>query len=352
MCKSCRTAVILVLLIALFSPGGAGRASAEELLPRHVDVETLRAIQRGLEYLASQQTPDGSFQGSDDGTAYPAATTALAGMAFLAGGSTPSRGPHADHVRKAVAFLVSHAQQGGLIAVGEENGRPMYGHGFSLLFLATVFGMETDPRTRERIGQAVEAAVKLTAASQSVRGGWYYTPGSGYDEGSVTVTQLQGLRAAHDAGFTVPKGTIEGAVRYLELCRTPDGGIRYSYDSSSDTRLPITAAAVCCLYSAGDYESPLADECLEYVYNAFRTSGREFSSGHSAYLYMYASQAFYQAGDKYWDEYFPAVRDTLLRAQNKNGSWEADWGGGQLVGTSFNCVVLQLPFKYLPIYQR
>lgn len=345
-----RLTLVSSIVIALLMPPRL--ALADDLLPKHVTPDTLKTIEKGLEYLRSMQSPDGSFQGGDDGSAYPVAMTALAGMAFLAGGSTTSRGPNAEPVRKAVSFILGSAQPNGLLAAGEENGRPMYGHGFGLLFLATAYGMETDERTRERIGNAVKKAVELTAMSQSPRGGWYYTPGSGYDEGSVTVTQLQGLRAAHNAGFTVPKGTMEGAVRYLELCRTPEGGIRYSFDSSNDTRLPITAAAVCCLYSAGEYDSPLADQCMEYVLTQYKTNGKQFTTGHNTYLHYYAAQAFYQTGGEQWDDYFPAARDNFVRTQNKDGSWPGDWGGGMIYGTSVNVTLLQLPFKYLPIYQR
>ncbi|MCA9077090.1 MAG: terpene cyclase/mutase family protein [Planctomycetaceae bacterium] len=346
-----RIVVIPALCVALLMPPFDSLSADDELLPKHMTVDCLKATQKGLDHITKLQSPDGSFVSSEDGAAYPVAMTALAGLAYLAGGNTTTRGPHAEQVRKCLSFILGSAGDDGLLAAGQENGRPMYGHGFGLLFLATVYGMETDERTRERIGRAVDKAVDLTASSQSVRGGWYYTPGSGYDEGSVTVTQLQGLRAAHEAGFTVPKGTMEGAVHYLEICRTPDGGIRYSFDSGGDTRLPITAAAICCLYSAGEYESTLADECLEYTYNQFKVGGGQFTSGHDSYLYLYATQAFYQAGDEYWDEYFPSVRDTLVKKQNGDGSWPGNWAGN-VYGTCLNCIVLQIPFKYLPIYQR
>ena len=162
---------------------------------------------------------------------------------------------------------------------------------------------------------------------------------------------MQALRAAHNAGFTIPKGTIENAIRYLELCKTPDGGIRYSYQSGNDTRLPMTAAAVCCLYSAGEYESPLADSCMKYVMQQFKSSSGEFQSGHSFYLNLYASLAFYQAGDEYWDAYFPKARDGLLKQQQSDGSWNGD-GVGPVFGTALACILLQIPYKYLPIYQR
>lgn len=325
-------------------------AKAAEILPKHMTPATVKSIQRGLDYLAKQQTANGSFQTTQDGSTYPVSMTSLAGIAFLANGNTPSRGPYADQVRKATEYVLSQAQDNGLIAAGSENGRPMYGHGFSLLFLSSVFGMETDAKVRARIEKVVKNGIQLTSSGQSALGGWIYTPGGG-DEGSVTVTQMQGLRAAHNAGFTVPKGTIQNAVRYLELCQTPEGGIRYSYHSGNDTRLPISAAAITCLYSAGEYESPLAEECMEYVYGQFKNRKSGFQSGHYFYLNLYASQAFYQAGDDYWNAYFPGQRDSLIKSQTSNGSWNGD-GVGPVFGTSVALIVMQLPYKYLPIYQR
>lgn len=323
---------------------------AEEILPKHMTPAAVKSIQRGLDYLAKQQTAGGSFQTTQDGSTYPVSMTSLAGIAFLANGNTPSRGPYADQVRKATEYVLSQAQDNGLIAAGSENGRPMYGHGFSLLFLSSVFGMETDAKVRARIEKVVKNGIQLTSSGQSALGGWIYTPGGG-DEGSVTVTQMQGLRAAHNAGFTVPKGTIQNAIRYLEICQTPEGGIRYSYHSGNDTRLPISAAAITCLYSAGEYESPLAEECMEYVYGQFKNRKSGFQSGHYFYLNLYASQAFYQAGDDYWNAYFPGQRDSLIKSQSSNGSWNGD-GVGPVFGTSVALIVMQLPYKYLPIYQR
>jgi hypothetical protein len=349
---------LLQLGAVLAAPGSARSAPSDELRPKHVTPEALRAVNRGLEYLAAQQDPNGSWQTMQDGSVYPVSMTALAGMAFLAHGNTPSRGPYADTVQKTEAFLSDPASQSqlraspGMIARTNENGRPMYGHGFAMLFLSCVYGMETDARKRARIEEVITEAIKLTAWAQSPAGGWTYSPRGG-DEGSVTVTQMQALRAAHNAGFTVPRATVEEAVRYLERCRAPGGGIRYSYMSGGEARLPISAAAIACLYSAGEYDSPLADECLRYVYDQFRAHKDSFGkgSGHDFYLHLYAAQAFYQAGDEYWDAYFPGARDHLLKLQQEDGHWDGD-GVGPVYGTSIALVVLQLPYKFLPIYQR
>jgi len=328
-------------------------AVADELYPKHIDARTQQAIKAGLDYLAKTQSQDGNWTSSPDGIAYPTVMAALAGMAFLSHGDTPSRGPYADNIHRAELYLLGNARPSGLItSPAEENSRSMYGHGFALLFLSEVYGMETDPRTRDSLKTVINNAIQLTARGQSAYGGWTYVPGAG-DEGSVTVTQMQGLRAASNAGFTVPKGTVEGAVKYLELCKTPEGGIEYSLSSGTGPRLAISAAAVATLYNAGQYDSKLADSCLNYVCQQFALFKTQWSkgTGHEFYTNLYASEAFYQAGDKYWDAYFPAARDQLLQMQQPDGSWNGD-GVGPLYGTSVGLIILQLPYKFLPIYQR
>ena len=262
----------LMLMIVSLADTQSLAGPPRDIRPKHVTDGSLRAVIKGLDYLARMQAPNGSWQSTQDGSSYPTAMTSLAGMAFLANGNTTSRGPYAESVRKAVRFVVAQQTPSGLITVGDELGRPMYGHGFSLLFLSCAYGMETDAKVRDHIKEVVAKGIQLTASGQSPAGGWIYWPGGG-DEGSVTVTQMQGLRAAHEAGLTVPKETIAKAVHYLEMCKQADGGICYSLNSMGESRPPISAAAICCLYSAGEYESPLAKACLNYVEKQMRAVG-------------------------------------------------------------------------------
>jgi hypothetical protein len=331
---------------------GARRVlSVEEVLPKHVTPETLRAITRGLDYMAAQQADDGSWT-SGGGQAYPVAMTGLGGTAFLAHGDSPTRGKFSKNVQGCVEFLVRCTTPSGLITgPGQDSGQPMHGHGFALMFLACVYGMITKESLRNQVRDAIRKAVTLTSQGQSPHGGWTYVPGAG-DEGSVTVTQVQALRAAHNAGFLVPKAVIEEAGNYLEKCRTPEGGIQYSLGSGGGPRLPISAAAVATLYNAGQFDSPIARDCLKYVWDQFRANdGWAKPGGHAFYAHLYAAQGFYMAGDQYWDSYFPATRDQLLPMQAGDGSWNGD-GIGPAYGTSIAAIILQLPFKYLPIFQR
>ena len=333
--------------------GAVGRVAGRdgEVLPKHVTPEALRSVIKGLDYLAGTQADDGSWI-TGGGQAYPVAMTGLAGTAFLAHGNSPTRGKYAKVVQGAVEYLVRCSTTSGLITgASQDSGMPMHGHGFALLFLASVYGMITKESLRRRVGEAIRKAVTLTCGGQSSAGGWTYTPGTG-DEGSVTVTQVQALRAAQNAGFLVPRAVIDEAAGYLEKCRTTEGGIRYSLSSSGESRLPISAAAVATLYNAGQFDSPIAVDCLKYVWGQFRANDDwNKGIGHSFYTHLYASQGFYMAGDAYWDVYFPKARDQLVAMQAGDGSWVGD-GVGQVFGTSVAVIILQLPYKYLPVFQR
>ena len=72
---------------------------ANEITP-----EQQTAVEKGLEYLASQQTAEGSF-GNSVSYGATAAITALSGIAFMADGNLPGRGKYGENVRKAVDFI-------------------------------------------------------------------------------------------------------------------------------------------------------------------------------------------------------------------------------------------------------
>lgn len=96
--------------------------------PPGVTKEIHESIQRGLERLKNNQANEGSWRNAGGYGSYPAAMTGLAGMAFLASGSTPTRGRYWQQVRDATVFLLRHADPGsGVISVPAEEGRALTG---------------------------------------------------------------------------------------------------------------------------------------------------------------------------------------------------------------------------------
>lgn len=334
--------------------GHALRAAADvpPALPRHVTPEVVRAIDRGVLYLVRNQARDGSWRTNGAAGRYPVAMTALAALALLANGNTTNQGLHAPAVRQAMEYLLASGGRTGLITRSGDESRSMYGHGFSMLFLSELYGMTEDPEQQTRIREVLEAAVTLTARSQSDLGGWLYTPDAHGDEGSVTVTQVQALRACRNAGITVPKATIDRAMSYLDLSMMPDGGIAYRAGLPSGSRPPITAAAVACWFNAGLYDHPNARRALEYCKRNIdvRDAGSAVR-GHYYYAHLYMAQIMYLADEQSWSEYFPKIRELLLRTQHDDGSWTGD-AVGTTYGTAIALLILQLPYGYLPIMQR
>jgi hypothetical protein len=303
--------------------------------------ELMKAVGGGLDYLSRAQHRDGSWSGGD----YTVSVTALCGTAFVAGGSTPASGDHAQTVRAALKFLLRSQQRTGLIML-QGDPRPMYGHGFALLFLAQCYGVAGDPVLEHQLKGALERAVREVSRAQSADGGWYYTPDSGEDEGSVTITQIQGLRAARNAGIDVDRGVIERAVDYVRRSQDPDGGVRYTVRSGRSS-LALTAAGVAVLQGAGEYDSPELLKAMQYVRAHMDVSARQ---PHFAYTHFYAGQALFQQGGSDWEDYFPRVREEILRQRRLDGSWDSSYG--RAYGTAMALLVLEIPYRYLPIYTR
>ena len=330
------------------APAALPELGEGKLLPPGVTPKIELAIKRGLDYLARTQNRDGSWRSAGGYGTYPVAMTALAGTALICSGSTTTRGPYAVKVRRAVDFVLRSSMSNGLISNLQEEARPMYGHGFSLIFMAEVHGIEEEVARQRQVHRVVKKAVELVARSQSAAGGWLYAPDDNGDEGSVTITQVQGLRAARNAGIAVPTKVIRAAVKYIADCQNGDGGISYSLSSRGSSRPAITAAAVAVLYNAGKYDDPMAEKALAY---AQRTLPVSSSGGHHYYAHYYLAQALYQRGGADWDKYYAKMSRWLLSSQRSDGSWQGD-GVGSTYGTSVALTILQLPYAKLPIYQR
>ncbi len=196
--------------------------------------ETDRAIQSGLAWLARNQNADGSFgSGTYRGNI---AVTSLAGLAFMSSGSSPGRGPYGAPIDKALAYVMENTSPSGFIAVpGSSTHGPMYSHGFGTLFLAEAYGMTHRPEIREKLRKAVQ----LIIDTQNNEGGWRYQPVKHDADLSVTICQINALRAARNAGLYVPKDTVDACIRYVKQSQNPDGGFRYMLSRRRQCVSPI-----------------------------------------------------------------------------------------------------------------
>jgi len=352
---SMRFALSLLALAAAVGP--CGLAAQDETAKRDraadssgrrlVTPAAQKSIDGGLAWLAAQQHEDGSFWSGSQYTR-EVAVTALAGMAFLADGHHPNRGKYGVQVARAVDFLISRSQPNGLIFDRDSSSYgPMYGHGFSTLFLAEIYGTTTD----ERVRKALASAVRLIVASQNEEGGWRYQPDGTDADVSVTVSQVMALRAARNCGIVVPKETIDRAVDYVKRCQNADGGFMYQLTRRGESLCPRSAAGVVALQSAGVYEGREIEKGIAYLMRHVPRGALYHYQSHYFYGHYYSVQAMWQAGGDEWERWYPAVRDEMLAQQKENGRW-TDLTVCDEYGTAMALLVLQMPNNLVPIFQR
>ncbi len=317
--------------------------------------EVDRVVSEGLDWLALQQHRLGHWKAQGR---YPTAMTSLAGLAFLCEGSTTTQGKYAENLRRAVDFLVRRSRQNGLIG-DQDDDRYTYGHGFAMLFLSQVLGEEEDLQRRMQLIEVLTKAVEFTGKAQTKAGGWGYVSardGNGFDEGSTTITQVQGLRGCRNAGIPVPKEIIDKAVEYIRRCTLPDGAVQYS-SKGGGGRPAITAAAIACLFNAGEYDDRYVPKMLKYCSQHLKPNSRD-SFGHWHYAHFYYSQVQYREGGDVWKTYIAQMQKRLLgeaTSVSTGGGSVTVWQQGYIgpvYTTALNLVILQLDNAALPIFQR
>lgn len=305
------------------------------------NARTEAAVRKALRYLASTQSPDGSWGGG--GYNADVGIVGLCALAFMSAGHQPDRGPYGQALRKSTDYLCRYAQRTGLIYNQQAAaGPPMYGHGFATLALAELYGMTRRADLRDKL----EGAVALILRTQNEEGGWRYQPRVADADISVVICQIMALRAAANAGIRVPHQTTARAIEYVKRCaNNPDGG--FSYQPTQHVPGPArTGAGVLALIVMGERNSPECRGGLAYLLEK-NPGGRE---GHIFYALYYCTQATYQAGRPYWDHWYPRAAEYLLNSQRADGSWYDN--PGMSYATAMGVLALQVPATLLPIYQK
>ncbi len=317
----------------------AGWAQTDDLFT----ADTRSAIGQGLSYLARIQGADGAFPGQ---MGRNVGVVSLCGLAFLATGNLPDRGPLGPAVSRTIRYVAESCLDSGFIVRRESASRgEMYGHGFATLLLAEVWGMTQSVD----LSDPLRAAVEVILAAQHSSGGWRYTPQPIDADLSVTICQVMALRAARNAGLFVPGEAIDRAVDYIRRSQNPDGGFMYQHQGG-ESRFPLTAGAIVALQNAGRYQGEELD--LGYTFLQRRQSANLSlrQNNYFFYAHYYSVQAFWQRGGDDFARWYTALRHVLLNTQTMDGSWN-DYVG-KAYGTAMACLILSAPRTGLPIFQR
>jgi hypothetical protein len=350
--SSATSSVVLVSTPAAAQVREVTTTSRRRVIGSEITPRLRLSVSRGFAQLLRAQRKSNSFRSNE----FPVAENALMGLAFLAGGYTDSNGPKAyvEALKLNTHTLLSYQKPNGYFDDGKSQ---MYGHGFATLFLAELYGMSGTQN--EKLRKALQNAVRLIEKSQ-IKGGWDYSPGGligrlapyGGGDTSITVCQTFALRAAQNLGVVTDKSVVKSAKSFILRAQNTDGGFGYRVAGKmkikEHSEFPRSAAGVCVLYSLGDYRSSEIQDGVRYLLKNYRARN-DFPH----YAQYYCSQAMFQVGGRHWREYFAWASQEIIGSQRNDGSW----GVGNAEGsgparTAMSLIVLQIPYRFLPIHQR
>ncbi|MBX3444558.1 MAG: terpene cyclase/mutase family protein [Planctomyces sp.] len=344
-----RRAAVGACLAAVVAPLLPSTSRADEVQQQRVDA----AISRALEYLAQEQTPDGSWR--LDGYGEDTSGTSLAVMSFLAAGHVPDEGPYGVQITRGIRWVCAHQESNGMLVHHRSHG-PMYSHGISTLMLAESLGMVGE-HDAPVVRRALERGIMLILDAQAVRkearhaGGWRYQVDSRDSDLSVTGWQALSLRAAKDAGCDVPAEAIDRAIQYVKNCSVRDNR-GFGYEPGHGQTPVLTGTGITCLEVCGEHRAEESIGGADWLLaNPLR-----YDSNYFFYGVYYTGIGMSKLGGHYAERTQERLRELLLPAQQADGCWEpkhgSEHGAGRVYATSLAVLALTVEYRYLPIYQR
>jgi hypothetical protein len=346
---------------------------------RHVDA----SVDRALAWLVTQQREDGSFATLDRGQP---AVTSLCILAFMAHGNMPGEGGYGKHLERAADYAMRCQKENGLITlVGPAGPRisrsvehdigsaAAYNHAISSLTLSEVYGMavaENDERLQRTIAKSLRATLEMQhwPKDRAVdQGGWRYLNDFNQEDSDLSITgwELKFLRSARNAGFDVPKDSIDEAVAYVNRTFSEEyGAFGYAAGNYDFRSRGMAGAGILALAHAGQHNSARAERTAQWVlehdfdnYNRIETFTQNYYNDRYHYGLFNCCQGMYQLGGRPWQQFFPRLVRTLLANQQPDGSWPAeshfhDGQFGNAYTTALVVLSLGAPNELLPIYQR
>ena len=347
----------VVMSTAVFTVVFTGLASAQfptaqmgEIVPRDVR----ETYEKGLRFLATTQTQDGTWQGGHGGPG----VTGMAVMAFLASGEDPNFGIYSGNIRRGLRSMLRSQDQSTGIFGGNMGHTSMYNHGFAMLAIAEAYGAVDDSDLWSggrvtgthpmKLGQSLELAVRGAVTSQKKNkfGGWRYGPDATDADTSVSGAVMVGLLAARNAGIEVPDEAIDRGVAYFKSMTSDSGQVAYSGVGGYDDSIPRISIGSLVYAISRRKDMPQFQATLTALTERLEQS----SSSYLRYGQYYQAQALFQGDVDAWEKWNEQLIRELKADQQDDGSFTGSLG--KPADSAMALLAMALNFRFLPIYER
>lgn len=157
------------------------------------------------------------------------------------------------------------------------------------------------------------------------------------------------LRSARLNGAPIPKEVIDMAVGYVRRTYSPNHGFGYTGAGASTC---MSAVGALCLEMCGYHGDPATKVAGQRILNATSPNGGIAWEGGAAvpgrveYTVYYCTNAMFQIGGQFWDQFASRMYTGILASQGRDGSW------GGIYGTSIKILCLTVTYRQMPIHQR
>jgi hypothetical protein len=349
--------------------GRRGDMRAKLVLREGGSVESERAVDAGLDWIARHQRPDGGWSLQTVGQCVPpgcperravisdTAATGLALLPFLGAGHTHvDKGPYQQTIRRGLRWLMKAQKSDGEIYLGGVFNAAFYSHAIASMALCEAYGITGDKGLRASAQKAINYIEKT---QNTFDGGWRYSVGMAGDT-SVFGWQLFALRSASLSGLKVSKMTVRRCRTFLDLVAADPQKVTYAYLPGNRVSSVMTAEALLGRQYLGwkrDHPALLQGAALI-------AADLEADQERNIYYWYYATQMLHNMHSKEWQQWNLRVRETLIATQVTGkgcdrGSWDPEdppsdrhtIQGGRLYLTSLSLLTLEVYYRYLPLYR-
>jgi hypothetical protein len=336
-------------------------------------------VDRGLDFLARAQQPDGrwrlgAFPGSTAADtpklSCDTAATGLAILSFLGAGHDHFGGKHRDTVRRGLEFLLAVQKADGDLYLPADKLSDscawLYSHGIATMALCEAVGMTGDPLVKPAAARACDFIV---ASQHPSRGGWRYTPRSDADL-SVSGWMLVALRSGRLAGIDVGPRGFEGVKTLLDASAITGAPSRYHYNPRNPQQRPSQLSIGCMtavgtlmrLHTGWTASDPRVQQSARALAALRPTYGTATEKTRDCYLWYYASQVLVHTGGDEWTDWYDQLAATLEQTQERTGTAAGSWNplgavpdrwgqyGGRIYVTALHLLALEVPDRRLPTY--